>query len=69
MCLYELQELNCYKHVFKNYLQVFEVQLKFEVIWKIKFKYLKIGEMFLQDKLFDILKKVFWYWCGEHFNI
>jgi hypothetical protein len=31
-CLYELQELNCYKHVFKNYLQVFEMQLKFVII-------------------------------------
>ncbi len=50
-------------------MQVFELQLKFVVIWNIRFKYLKIGEMFLQDKLFGILKKTFQYWCGEHFNI
>jgi hypothetical protein len=49
-CLYELQELNCYKHVFENYLQVFELDLKILMIQKIKFKYLKIGELFLQDK-------------------
>jgi hypothetical protein len=30
-----------------NYLQILELDLKFVVVWKIKFKYLKIGEMFL----------------------
>ncbi len=50
--MYELQELNCYKHVFENYLQVFELDLKILMIQKIKFKYLKIGELFLQDKWF-----------------
>jgi hypothetical protein len=28
------------------HMQVFELHLKFVVIWKIKFKYLKVGEMF-----------------------
>jgi hypothetical protein len=47
-CLHELQKLNYYNHVFLYYLQIFEFDLKFVVVWKIKFKYLKIGEMFLQ---------------------
>jgi hypothetical protein len=47
-CLHGLQKLNYYNHTFKNYLQVFELELKFVVVWKIEFKYLKIGEMFLQ---------------------
>jgi hypothetical protein len=46
-CLHGLQKLNCYIHVFKNYLQIFELDLKFMVVWKIKFKYLKINEIFL----------------------
>jgi hypothetical protein len=29
-------------------LQVLELDLKFMVVWKIKFKCLKVGEMFLQ---------------------
>jgi hypothetical protein len=33
---------------FLHYLQVLELNLEFVTIWKIKFKYLKIGEMFLQ---------------------
>jgi hypothetical protein len=33
---------------FKAILQVLELDLKFMVVWKIKFKYLKVGEMFLQ---------------------
>jgi hypothetical protein len=36
--LYGIQKLNCYNHVFKNYLQVLELDLKFVVVWKIKFK-------------------------------
>jgi hypothetical protein len=32
---------------FKNYLQILDLDLKFVTIWKIKFKYLKIVEMFL----------------------
>jgi hypothetical protein len=47
-CLHGLQKLNCYNHVFLSYLQVLELDLKFVAVWKIKFKYLKIGEMFLQ---------------------
>jgi len=46
-CLHELQKLNCYNHVFLHYLQVLELDLKFVTIWKIKFMYLKVGEMFL----------------------
>jgi hypothetical protein len=47
-CLHGPQKLNCYNHVFLSYLQVLELNLKFVTIWKIKFKYLKVGEMFLQ---------------------
>jgi hypothetical protein len=47
-CLHELQKLNFNNHDFKNYLQVLALALKFVEIWKIKFKYLKVGEMFLQ---------------------
>jgi len=47
-CLHGLQKLNCCTHVFKNYLQVFKLDLKFVVVRKIKFKYLKINEIFLQ---------------------
>jgi hypothetical protein len=47
-CLHGLQKLNYYDHVFLNYLQVLELDLKFVVVWKIKFKYLKVGEMFLE---------------------
>jgi len=47
-CLHGLQKLNYYNHVFLSYLQVLELDLKRVAIWKIKFKYLKIGEMFLQ---------------------
>jgi hypothetical protein len=46
--LHELQKLNSYNHVLKNYLQVLELDLKFVAVWKIKFKYLKVNEMFLQ---------------------
>ncbi len=46
--MHELQKLNCYDHVFLHYLQVLELDLKFVVAWKIKFKYLKVGECFLQ---------------------
>jgi hypothetical protein len=45
-CLHGLQKLNNY--VLLNYLQIFELDLKFVVIRKIKFKYLKVGEMFWQ---------------------
>jgi hypothetical protein len=44
---------------FLSYLQVLELDLKFVVIWKIKVKYLKVGEMFLQ---------VFGFFL-KHFNI
>jgi hypothetical protein len=47
-CFHEFQKLNCYNHNFLYYLQVLELDLKFVTVWKIKFKYLKIGEMFLQ---------------------
>jgi hypothetical protein len=43
-----LQKLNCYNYIFKNYLQALELDLKFVAILKMKFKYLKIGEMFSQ---------------------
>jgi hypothetical protein len=33
-CLHELQKLNCYNHVFKKYLQVLELDLKFMAINK-----------------------------------
>jgi len=33
---------------FLSYLQVIDLDLKFVVIWKIKFKYFKVGEIFLQ---------------------
>ncbi len=46
-CLHGFQKLNCYNHVFKNYLQVFELDQKFVTIWKIKLKYLKTSEIFL----------------------
>jgi hypothetical protein len=51
-CAHGLQKLNCYNHVFLKYLQLFELNLKFVTIWKIKVKYLKACEMFLQ--VFDI---------------
>jgi hypothetical protein len=47
-CLHRLQKLNCYKHVFLNYLIGTWIGLKFVVVWKIKFKYLKVCESFLQ---------------------
>jgi len=47
-CLHGLQKLNDSNHILKSYLQAFELDLKFMVVWKIKFKYLKVGEMFLQ---------------------
>jgi hypothetical protein len=47
-CLHGLQKLNCYNHVFKNYLQVLELDPKFMAVSKIKFKYLKVSEMFLR---------------------
>jgi hypothetical protein len=47
-CAHGLQKLNCYNHVFFKYLQLFELNLKFMTIWKIKVKYLKASEMFLQ---------------------
>jgi hypothetical protein len=47
-CLHEIQKLNYYNHVFKSYLQVLKLDLKFVVVWKIKFKYLKASEMSLQ---------------------
>jgi len=47
-CLHGLQKLNCYNHVFLSYLQVLELDFKFVTVWKIKFKYLKVGEIFLQ---------------------
>jgi hypothetical protein len=31
-CLYGIQKLNCYNHIFKNYLQVLELDIKFVVI-------------------------------------
>ncbi len=42
------QKLNCYNHAFKNYLQVHELDLKLVIVWKIKLKHLKVGEMFSQ---------------------
>jgi len=47
-CLHGLQKLNCCNHVFLNYLQPFELDLKFVALWIIKFKYLKVGELFSQ---------------------
>jgi hypothetical protein len=47
-CLHGLQKLNFYNHVFKSYLQVLKLDLKFVVVRKIKFKYLKVNEIFLQ---------------------
>ncbi len=41
-----LQKLIFYNHILKNYLQVLELDLKFVAIKKMKFKYLKAGEMF-----------------------
>jgi hypothetical protein len=52
---------------FFNYLQVLELDLKFVVVWKLKFKYLKVGEMFLQVFVFNF--QTLQYWCGEHYNI
>jgi hypothetical protein len=66
-CLHELQKLNCYNHVLLHYLQVLELDLKFVVVWKIKFKYLKVSEMFLQ--VFGFFQNALWYWYGEHSNI
>jgi hypothetical protein len=54
-CLRELQKLNCYNHVFFKYLQVFELNLKFLVVFLKRFKYLKISDMFLQ--IFGIFLK------------
>ncbi len=34
--------------MYLNYLQIFELDLQFVVVWKINFKYLKLGEMFSQ---------------------
>jgi hypothetical protein len=65
-CLHRLQKLNWCNHGFFNYLQVFELDLKFVVVWKIKFKYLKVNEMFLQ--VFGFLQAL-QYWCGEHSNV
>jgi hypothetical protein len=48
LCLHGLQKLNCYNHVFLSYLQVLELDLKFVTVWKKKYKYLKVDEMFLQ---------------------
>jgi hypothetical protein len=48
-CLHEFQKLKInYNHVFLHYLQIFEFDLKFVTVSKIKFKYLKVGEIFLQ---------------------
>jgi hypothetical protein len=66
-CLHGLQKLNYYNHVFLNYLQVLEIDLKRVAIWKIKFKYLKIGEMFLQ--VFGFFFQTLQYWCGEQSKI
>jgi hypothetical protein len=63
-CLHEL--LNYYNHVFKKYLQVLELDLKFAAIWKIKFKYLKVGEMFL--KVFGFSSSTSILMC-EHSNL
>ncbi len=69
-CLHGFQKLNCYNHVFKNYLQVFELDLKFVTIWKIKFKYLKIGEIFLYVFFWFLFScQAPQYWCGEHSSI
>jgi hypothetical protein len=46
--LHGLQKLNYYNHVFLSYLQVFKLDLKFVAVKKLKFKYLKVGEMYLQ---------------------
>ncbi len=46
--VHELQKLNCYNRVYFNYLHVFELDLEFVVVCKMKSKYLKVGEMFLQ---------------------
>lgn len=46
-CLHGFQQLNCYNHVFKLFASTWNGP-KFVANWKIKFKYLKIGEKFLQ---------------------
>jgi hypothetical protein len=50
------QKINCY-NVSLNYLQVLKLNLKFVLVWKIKFKYLKVGEMLLQ--VFSFFSKQF----------
>jgi hypothetical protein len=64
--LHGLQKLNCYNRVFKSYLQVLELDLKLVTDWKIKFKYLKLGEIFL--KIFGFFSSTSIV-CGKHSNI
>ncbi len=54
-CLHGLWKLNCYNHVFLSYFQVLELDLNFVVVLKIKFKYLKACEIFLQ--VFELFLK------------
>jgi hypothetical protein len=41
-------------------LQVLELDLKFVAVWKIKFKYLKVNEMFLQ--VFGFFQSILMLW-------
>jgi hypothetical protein len=52
------------KSYFLKHLQVLKLDLKFVIVKKIKFKYLKVGETFLQ-----VFFQAFQYWCGEHSHI
>jgi hypothetical protein len=65
-CLHELQKLNFYNHGFLHYLQVLELDLEFVVAWKMKFKYLKVCEIFWKYLAFFPTPQ---YWCGELSNI
>jgi len=61
-CFHGLQKLNCYNHIFLSYLQVLELDLKFVAVWKIKFKYLKVGEMFLQVYIYFSSTSILMWW-------
>jgi len=61
-CMHGFQKLNCYNHVFKNDLQVLELDIKFVVVWKINFKCLKIGEILLQVFEFFSSTSILMWW-------
>jgi len=60
-CLHGIQKLNCYNHVFKNYLQVLELDLNFVVIQVLESKW----NIFTSIWFFFQAPQ---YWCGEHLN-